>query len=271
MEGKFMSLKKYKTLDLFVFVLLAVIFEVANYKLYESFDSFKLLFLSYSIVIALICTYRWGLIGCLPAFAGGLAACIATSSYSTELLLAYCGGNTIGVLISALIFQYGFKRKALQNKLLLIIYFTFMFGLVLLLRASMVALFSNENFSIEFINSIKGSIVIESMSYVVSIIVLLIASRKNGNFMIEMIEYIKDVQDEEKLGGLKKIKESPKFNFDNPLTEADEMDEAYILDGGQLSNKQLKELDDGMNEEIDESLDPMGILTSDSDKEEGGV
>ena len=59
--------------------------------------------------------------------------------------------------------------------------------------------------------------------------------------LVEMVSYIKDVQDRKKLGGLKEIKESPKFNFDKPLTAPDEMDEAFILDGGQLSNKELKE------------------------------
>lgn len=263
-----MSFKQYKSLDLFIFSLIAIIFEFANYKLYESFDSFHLLFLSYSTVISLICVYRWGLIGFIPVFVGGLAACIATSSYDIELLLAYCVSSSLGVLISALIFQYGLKRKRLQNKILLITYFTFTFITVLVLRAATVAMFSEKGFLIEFTDSIKNSIIIESMSYVVSIIVLLIAARKNGNILIEMVGYIKDVQDEEKLGGLKKIKESPKFNFDNPLTEPDEMDEAYILDGGQLNNKQLKELEENMDMEVDEDEDPMSILTTDSKKEE---
>ena len=45
------------------------------------------------------------------------------------------------------------------------------------------------------------------------------------------------------------------------------MDEAYILDGGQLSNKELKELDAIMYEDIDEELDPMDVLTSNNTKE----
>ena len=69
---------------------------------------------------------------------------------------------------------------------------------------------------------------------------------------------------------LKEIKENPKFNHDKPLTEPDEMDEAYILDGGQLSNKELKELEEMMYLDVDEQQDPMDILTSISKNEKGG-
>ena len=44
------------------------------------------------------------------------------------------------------------------------------------------------------------------------------------------------------------------------------MDEAYILDGGQLSNKELQELDDLMYQDIDDE-DPMDVLTSNLKKE----
>ena len=67
----------------------------------------------------------------------------------------------------------------------------------------------------------------------------------------------------------KEIKESPKFNFDKPLTAPDEMDEAFILDGGQLSNKELKELDAIMYEDVDEEADPLDILTSNQEEKEG--
>ena len=105
------------------------------------------------------------------------------------------------------------------------------------------------------------------MCLVISIVILAIANRKNGDMLVEMKSYIKKVQDYQKLGGLKEIKESPKFNQDKPLTEPDEMDEAYILDGGQLSNKELKELDDLMYLDVDEQADPMDILTSKQTKE----
>ena len=107
----------------------------------------------------------------------------------------------------------------------------------------------------------------QSMCLVISLVILLIANRKNGDMVVEMKSYIKKVQDYQKLGGLKEIKESPKFNHDKPLTAPDEMDEAYILDGGQLSNKELKELDAIMYEDIDEELDPMDVLTSNNTKE----
>ena len=90
----------------------------------------------------------------------------------------------------------------------------------------------------------------ESMSFVISCVILLIASREKGDMVIEMKSYIKEVQDRQKLGGLKEIKESPNFNAERQLTKKNEMDEAYILDGGTLSEKELRELDKMMQEEL---------------------
>ena len=91
----------------------------------------------------------------------------------------------------------------------------------------------------------------ESVSFVISIVILLIAARSKGDLVVEMKAYIKEVQERQKLGGLKEIKESPNFNAERQLTKKNEMDEAYILDGGTLSEKELRELDKMMQEELD--------------------
>ena len=139
-----MSLQKYKTVDILVFVVLAVVFELLNYTLTTTIEDFRLIFLSYSTVLALICVYRWGLIGSVVSFAGGIAACIISSTKSYELYIAYGIGNLLGTLLSALIFQYGFKRKVLENKILLITYFVFAFALTIILRCFIASLFEIE-------------------------------------------------------------------------------------------------------------------------------
>ena len=88
------------------------------------------------------------------------------------------------------------------------------------------------------------------MAILISCFILLIAARKKGDIVVEMKAYIKEVQDSQKLGGLKEIKESPNFNAERQLTKKNEMDEAYILDGGTLSEKELRELDKMMQEEL---------------------
>ena len=105
------------------------------------------------------------------------------------------------------------------------------------------SLFAN-NFLNDFITNLQYEVILESMSLVISIIILLIASRKKGNLLVDMYSYIKDLKDHMILGGLKEYHEMPNFNFDKPFTEEDQMDDGNILDGGTLSYKELKELDE---------------------------
>lgn len=263
-----MSLKKYKAVDLLVFTILAAIFELLCYYVTTNVDDFQVIFLSYSIVLSLISIFRWGLIGSIVVFVGGIASCIISSESNYTHYFAYGIGSVIGVVLVALLFQYLIGREKLKKyPILLYVYLIVDFVVVIFIRCLIVSLFNINNFSEVLISSLKNQFVMQSMCLVISLVILLIANRKNGDMVVEMKSYIKKVQDYQKLGGLKEIKESPKFNHDKPLTAPDEMDEAYILDGGQLSNKELKELDAIMYEDIDEELDPMDVLTSNNTKE----
>ena len=263
-----MSLKKYKAVDLLVFTILAAIFELLCYYVTTNVDDFQVIFLSYSIVLSLISIFRWGLIGSIVVFVGGIASCIISSESNYTHYFAYGIGSVIGVVLVALLFQYLIGREKLKKyPILLYVYLIVDFVVVIFIRCLIVSLFNINNFSEVLISSLKNQFVMQSMCLVISLVILLIANRKNGDMVVEMKSYIKKVQDYQKLGGLKEIKESPKFNHDKPLTAPDEMDEAYILDGGQLSNKELKELDEIMYEDIDEEEDPMDVLTSNNTKE----
>ena len=263
-----MSLRKYKTIDILVFSILAAVFELLCYYVSTNVDDFKIIFLSYSIVLSLICIFRWGLIGSVVAFSGGIASCVISSKANYTHYFAYGIGSVIGVVLVALLFQYLIGREKLKKyPLLLYVYLIVDFIVVIFFRCLIVSLFDINNFGETLTNSLRNQIVMQSMCLVISLVILFVANRKNGDMLVEMKSYIKKVQDYQKLGGLKEIKESPKFNHDKPLTAPDEMDEAYILDGGQLSNKELKELDAIMYEDIDEELDPMDVLTSNNTKE----
>ena len=263
-----MKLSKYKTIDILVFTILAVVFELLCYYVSTNVNDFKIIFLSYTIVLSLICIFRWGLIGSVVAFAGGLASCVISSEATLAHYVSYTFGSLLGVIITALLFQYVIGRESLKKYPILLFAYLFIdFVVVIFFRCLIVSLFDISNFKEVLVGSLKNQIVMQSMCLVISIVILSVDNRKNGDMVVEMKSYIKKVQDYQKLGGLKEIKESPKFNQDKPLTEPDEMDEAYILDGGQLSNKELKELDDLMYLDVDEQTDPMDILTSKQTKE----
>ena len=237
-----MSFKTYKWVDIGILSVIAVVFEFLNFFASTSFESFKLIFLSYSIVICLIACYRWGLEGIVVGILGSLAACVAAKSNDPISYFAYITG-ALAQLIPILIFQYLIGRERIIKKYILIPYLVISFVTVVITRCFVGSLFA-DNFLNDFIANLQYEVILESMSLVISIIILLIASRKKGNLLVDMYSYIKDLKDHMILGGLKEYHEMPNFNFDKPFTEEDQMDDGNILDGGTLSYKELKELDE---------------------------
>ena len=110
-----MKFIKYKTIDILVFTILAVVFELLCYYVSTNVNDFKIIFLSYSVVLSLICIFRWGLIGSVVAVAGGIANCIISTEAKLPHYLAYSVGNLIGVILVALLFQYLIGREKLKK------------------------------------------------------------------------------------------------------------------------------------------------------------
>lgn len=237
-----MSLKQYRMLDLFVMTILAVVFEFLNYFAAVAISGYRILFMSYTIVLSLIAIYRWDYRGVIVSIAGGITACLAYQAFDISQIIAYTIGNASVVLV-ALAFERGLKKERIvNNKILLVIYLFLAFVVVSFFRSLIIALFEINNFVSTLVDSLKQEIMFESLSFVISCIIILVAARKDG-IMVEMVDYIRRTQEEDKLK-IKDIKESPKFNSIRPFTEEGEMDDAYILDGGIPTRDQLKELDE---------------------------
>ncbi len=241
-----MSFKQFRTIDILIFSAIAIAFELLNYFATTSLGSFKLIFMSYSIVLSLVTMYRWGLKGSVVAFLGGLAACLVSRTTSFPHYVGYSVGNLLGVVIGYLIFQkvIGKEKLMAHHHGLLFLYLFIDFVFVILLRCIIICAFDPSTFFSNLINSLRSELIFESMSYVISNLILAICARKNGNLLIEMKEYVVDVQNKKKLGGLKEMQESPYFNKDNPFTEPQEFDESNILEGGTLNQEELDSLQD---------------------------
>ncbi len=238
-----MSLRKYKFLDLCAFTIIAILFEALNYFATTNILSYKLIFLSYSIVLSLICIYRIGIGGIVVSIAGAIAACIVAKSSELSQYVAYIGG-AISIIIPVIIFQYLIGRKTLKKNYVFIPYLIISYAFVILTRCLILGLFNISNFGETFVNNLRVEVVLESMSLVISIIIVFIANRKNGQILVESVEYIKYVQERAKLGHLKEYQEAPNFNSDKPFTEYGEIDNSNLLDGGELTVRDLQELDD---------------------------
>lgn len=239
-----MSFKQFRTIDILIFSAIAIVFELLNYFASTSLGDFKLIFMSYSIVLSLVTMYRWGLRGSVVAFLGGLAACVVSKTTSFPHYVGYSVGNWLGVIIGYFIFQKGIGKEKLMDHHhgLLFVYLLADFILVILLRCLIIVSFEPSTFFSNLFGSLRSELVFESMSFVISILILAICGRKNGNLLIEMKEYVLDVQNKKKLGGLKEMQESPYFNKDDPFTEPEQFDESNILEGGTLNQEELDEL-----------------------------
>lgn len=238
-----MSLKKYKFIDLCVFTAIAVVFEALNYIATTNILSYKLIFLSYSIILSLICIYRIGIFGIVVSIAGAITACIVNGSSGPSQYAAYILG-AISIIIPVIIFQYVIGRKTLKKNYVFIPYLIISYAFVILTRCLVLGLFNFSTFGETFVTNLRVEVVLESMSLVISLIILLVANRKNSQILIESTEYIKYVQDRSKLGHLKEYQESPNFNSDRPFTEFGQIDNSNLLDGGELTIKDLQELDE---------------------------
>lgn len=266
----FMSLKQFKWLDLLLFSIVAIIFEAINRFAAVNFSSFKIVFMSFTIVLTLISMYRWGISGIIVLiFASIVSILISDSRGDYQYYVTYVCGGVLGMLPGFIIFQLVIGRKRIKNTFLIVTYLLFDFAMVILFRSLISSLFNLNDFTNVFVTNLQALAIQESMSIFTSIIILLIANRKKGNVVVEMNNYVKEVHELKKLGNLKELKEKPNFNSDGPFTEADQIDESTILDGGTMNVDQLKELSK-MYEECDKipTEDPIDCLAEQEKKEQ---
>lgn len=265
-----MTLKQFKWVDLLIFSIIAVIFEVINHFISLNLASFRLIFMSFTIVLTLIAMYRWGVAGLsVLVFATIISVAITDKNTQIEYYASYTLGGILGVLLGFIIFQIIIGKKRIKKVYLLIPYLLFDFIVVILFRSLIASFFHLADFSNMFITNLQALLVQESMSMFTSSIVLLVANRKKGNIMVEMKQYVKEVHDLKKLGSLKEMKESPKFNSDSSFTEFGQIDNSTILDGGTLDADQLKELLKMYDENDKIKVEnPMDCLTKQEKKDE---
>lgn len=268
-----MSLKQFKWIDLFLFSVIALIFEIINHFASVNLEYFKLAFMSFTIVLTLISMYRWGISGVVVLILASLVG-VAVSPHNGEFqhYVTYVGGGVLGMIPGYLIFQIGIGKKRIKNPFLIITYLLFDFAVVILFRSLILALFYLSDFNFQFVENLKGSLVQESMSIFTSSIILLIANRKSGKILVEMRQYVKEVHEMKKLGNLKEMKESPKFNSDSSFTEFGQIDNSTILDGGTMNVDQLKELEKMYKESDKITIDnPLDCLAEKTKKEDSHV
>ena len=243
-----MTKKQYMFIDLTIFTILAVALEFINYMASAKLGGNVFVFLSYTVLLSLISIFRWGAYGVVVGIAGGFAQCLASGNLNFETLTIFIGGNV--ALLLMLIFIKGFKHKVIKSNFVLTLFYLLLGYLVVCLTRSLIATM----FGLSFISVFKDYFVSESMCIVISMIVILIA-RKVGVFT-EMNEYIQNAYEERTnpMKQLEKMKQEPNYNPTAEVIEQDEFNDCNLMEGGTLTQDELKILQDTYDTKEKENL-----------------
>ncbi len=239
-----MSKETFKMIDISLFSIIAIVLEVAIYFGSRAFKSELPIFVSFSIVLSLIAIYRWGILGSAVAICGGLASAIIQNMYGTagivnnNLYLIYGLGNAFVALSYLLLLKPG-RKKISSNTVMLVGYELFGYIAVIIGRSVISVILDGAAFT----SYILGFLAPESLGFVIGIIILIVANKPNG-VLVEMNEYIRNIHEEmsrDKLH-LKEIKESNSYDAIGDVTNSDKINDASLLEGGNLDQHQLDEL-----------------------------
>ncbi len=213
MEQNGISLKAYRTLDVFIFTLLTCAAELINVLVLKKIFTAELFSLSITIVLALIAMERWNARAVYIAAAGGLAYCIANAGGFASFV-TYIVGNCF-VLVNLLWYKK-VDKKTLESSTGLKILFT-LSGFLFVEIGRCVTAFLVGSFDCTAWALFKGFIVADALNIVIGVIIVLIAGKQNGLFM-DQLAYLKALQAEreknERLssGGYDEEEQNDQFN-----------------------------------------------------------
>lgn len=258
-----MTKDTFKTIDIAIFSIIAIALEVAIYFSSQAFGMDLPVFVSFSIVLSLIAIYRWGILGSIVCILGGLASATVQNMVGEPnyyLFLIYGVGNAC-VALSYLLLMNGRRKKISSRTLYLLLYELVGYLLVICGRSLLGVIIYHGSFT----NYLLAFIGPECLGFFLGVFVLIFANKPNG-VLVEMNEYIRNVQEEireDKLH-LKKIKDSNYYDVSD-VTRKDMINDASLLDGGNLNQNQLDELQIMFDESL--SDDNEGGLLNDGKKD----
>ncbi len=246
-----MSKDTFKMIDLAIFSIIAMILEVVIYYSSQAFKMEMPVFVSFTIVLSLIAIFRWGIAGTIVCIVGGLTSAFVqniSSGAQFNLFLIYGVGNAFVAIAYLLLIKDGRKRIS-SNTGFLFIYELVGYISVISGRSLLGVLLYRGSFT-DYLLAFIGP---ECLGVLLGTIVLIIANKPNG-ILVEMNEYIVKVHEEMKEDKLhlRAIKDSDRYDVSD-VTKKDMINDASLLDGGNLNQNQLDELQIMLDESLSET------------------
>lgn len=186
--GKRRTFSQYRLIDLLLFAVITVIFEVIVSKAARVFASQPY---SLSIVSAVTCIVfmRWGLYGCFHAVLGGFLTCYATGGTFDQYII-YMLGNTFSVLSVLYLNKIGSNR--VRNSAWLSVIMAGLVALLMQTGRAVVAVIMGNSLDIAV-----GFILGDVLSGVFAMVIVGIARKLDGVFE-DQKHYLIRINKEEK-------------------------------------------------------------------------
>lgn len=184
---KGMSIKEYRALDLAIFTILMIVFEIVAVK---AIDWFNLIYISLFITISLLSIMRWNIWGVVPIIAGSVTYSIMNGFDYKNYIISIIG--SLFLLLLNLWFLIG-KKKFKEP--IYVILFVFSGFFILELGRTVVATI----LGYPFLSNLITLLLTDAINALMSLIIILITSKQNGLFE-DQKEYILRIQKEENEG-----------------------------------------------------------------------
>jgi len=244
LESEIVSKSTYKAIDLLFLLAISAGLEALILFAYNSFGYGDGYIVSFVVVIGLIAIYRWNFIGIIVPILSGVVTIMMMSINKTLTLgtiLAYTVGY-LPMLVNMLWFKFNNKVEMSSNYSKMFAYYITGYLLVDIGRTICIVI-GTADFS-QIGNVLYTYVVWDLLNVVIGALVYLLALRQKV-IVYDMKTYLLDLKKETATSMVRKDIED--YNSLESMAENDEVSDIALLDGGTLTNDQLKEMNDTYN------------------------
>lgn len=242
-------------MDLAVFTLIACVVEAVNVFAFNlmkvnigKFQFNQVYTLSFAALLGMIAIYRWNAYGLAVAPLAGAASVLARTILKQNVTWNLWLSFTLGYLGLSVCLLFFYKREGgkivfrdkdrlREDKVNMLLYYLSGYLSVEVLRAFC------QIGSVDYWLLLLNYIAFDLINILFGLGVLLIALKQDG-LVVDMESYLLHLNDiKKKLAGQEFASKNININVEE-LAEADDINEAAVLDGGTLSNDDLKRMEE---------------------------
>lgn len=242
-----MNKNSYRLFDLFIFTAIASAIEGVNVLLFNmmkfhigSYEFSAVFTLSFACVLGMIAIFRWNMYGLIVAPVAGIVSMLVRLALGQEVTMNLWLSYSLGYLGLAVCLLFVYKRdkkKLREDKGQMLIYYFVGYLVVELIKS--LCQIGSANYWVLLLNYVSFDLI----NIVVGAAIFYLALKQDG-LVVDMEQYLVDLKEfQSRMGGQQFVSKNININVEE-MCEADEINEAAILDGGTLSREDLKKMEE---------------------------